>query len=333
LIETKGEFSMLINKRKYKSLVEENEELKKQLAMLVNEIKRKEEMSQEFVEAFHHEVTTTIHQHELVNSQHHVMGELVNQIKGHFDIVNDLSQHSSDNSEDLVIKGDILINSAKDMAQTSEEGRKLVSQVEQLILQLGKQLSETFEKMNYLNERSKEIELIVKVIKEIAEQTNLLALNASIEAARAGDQGRGFAVVAEEVRKLAENTAMSTNSISELTKNIQKDIQDTLTSTTSSTEMINEGIHLSTDTSQKIESISNIIYEVKKEVYEVIEKMKEQKSYSQHAMDEIEHTTSIFNKVKDLILTHISDASVVDTKLGEVMEQVELLDSRQSMKV
>ncbi|MGA5692086.1 methyl-accepting chemotaxis protein [Cytobacillus pseudoceanisediminis] len=247
-------------------------------------------------------------------------------IKDGFENVKRHSEATFTNSLTLSDKGENLIQSAKEMVKSSEEGRGSVSKSEQLIKQLGEQLEVNSQKMEALSKRSKEIEMIVQVIKDIAEQTNLLALNASIEAARAGEQGKGFAVVADEVRKLAESTATSTANISSLTKNIQDDIEATLNSTVASTELIKDGMSLSGQTTSKIDSITSLIHTVETEVSEVIEMINAQKGYSQEVADEISETKYVFDQVNELIQRHIDDARVVDEKLEGAISQVKAVN-------
>jgi methyl-accepting chemotaxis protein len=78
------------------------------------------------------------------------------------------------------------------------------------------------EQMTELDRAVRDIGKIVFVIENITEQIKLLALNATIEAARSGEAGRGFTVVADEVKELAQQTALAAHDIARQIGGIQE---------------------------------------------------------------------------------------------------------------
>ncbi len=169
--------------------------------------------------------------------------------------INDKTKENADKAEKAAELGGIIKHNAE----------KGTAQMENLI-----------EAVNAINNASKEIGKINKVIDDIAFQTNILALNAAVEAARAGEHGKGFAVVADEVRNLAGKSAAAAKDATDLIGNTMEKAAkgaEIATETSNSLGQIVEGImessaivsdiaELSNSQSAAIESITTGISEV-----------------------------------------------------------------------
>lgn len=134
---------------------------------------------------------------------------------------------------------------AKEMLQIKSEAEKMHADAIKSKNESVKAVKDTSVILEQAVGDSKDVEKINALTDEIlgiASQTNLLALNASIEAARAGEAGKGFAVVADEIRKLADDSRDTANSIQEISNNVTASVEKLAKSATDMLSFINTTI-------------------------------------------------------------------------------------------
>ena len=139
--------------------------------------------------------------------------------------VSDVFKHTQSSLQELDKDLDALQH-VTTILQTTDAGQQKVQEDVQILV----------EKVNSVSN-------VMSLIQGIADQTNLLALNASIEAARAGAAGKGFAVVAEEVRKLADETKSSVESIKDDIHQLRQLTNNIELQTKVSTENLHSGVN------------------------------------------------------------------------------------------
>lgn len=162
------------------------------------------------------------------------------------------AQQISDGAQQQAASFEEMSTSVQTNASSASEANLIAQKTVESASSADQKMSETINAISVIHDSSEKIVESVAMISDIADQTNLLALNAAIEAARAGEHGKGFAVVADEVRKLAERSALSAKEISNLIN--------------TSSEQVTQGVTLSKDAGTNLNTIIGDIKRVAGEV-------------------------------------------------------------------
>ena len=183
-----------------------------------------------------------------MNAQQHELNQLATAMNEMQATVQEVSRNTSDAA-----------SAATSASETAETGAKTVNDSIQRIERVASAIESTAVVIRQLGDDSRNIGMVLEVIRGIAEQTNLLALNAAIEAARAGEQGRGFAVVADEVRTLAKRTQDSTSQINAIIAELQQRAEQAGSTMQQSQELMNSTVATARQAGESISQISGSV--------------------------------------------------------------------------
>lgn len=221
------------------------------------------------------------------------------------------AQNGASEMNDLSNRLDKISDNSNEMDKISGDTKELSSKgldmIDTLIEKSNRTKTSTTE-VNHIvqdmNESTKQINAISETIAAITEQTNLLSLNASIESARAGEAGKGFAVVAEEIRKLAEQSKVSTEEIKAIIASIQRKSETAVKAIKSTEVVVNEQELAVGETKQ-------IFSEILKSIEILIGKV-----------DEVKISIVDINKKKQSTVSQIENISYISEQTASASEEV-----------
>jgi methyl-accepting chemotaxis protein len=124
-------------------------------------------------------------------------------------------------SEQLLESTSHVTEVAREAAGVADAGRDGLASMTESMQKLDEAMNAFTRKLATISQRAAGITSVVTAIAKVADQTNLLSVNATIEAEKAGESGRGFRIVAQEIRRLADQTALATKDIERMVRDMQ----------------------------------------------------------------------------------------------------------------
>lgn len=266
---------------------------------LVGEVNKVTTVTNTIADAMVEVENGSVTQAKMADEGAHAMEQMALGIQHVAEVAGSVSQHTQQ-IEQHIHNGHHAINESIQQMSAIQEGTSLELDV-----------------IRKLEEESKEIGVISKVITDISDQTNLLALNASIEAARAGDAGKGFAVVAGEVRKLSEQTADSAAQINVLIGKVQGYTDQAVKAAELGEENVQRGLSTIHSVESRFEEIVLAVEKITREIEQLSASAQEMSASTEEvsaSMEEMSATSgSSAEHVQEVTKSTRSQQEAIDT--------------------
>ncbi|WP_182199975.1 methyl-accepting chemotaxis protein [Paraliobacillus salinarum] len=195
--------------------------------------------------------------------------------------------------EDVNKNGENIESNSSNVLEMTNRGSQSMQTSTEQMTKINHIVKDSVDKMKKLDDQTQEISKLVLVIKDIADQTNLLALNAAIEAARAGEHGKGFAVVADEVRKLAEQVALSVNDITKIVTSIQSESDVVSTALKDGYNEVEQGTVQIKATDEIFDQITDSVKEMVTSIHATSQSLLEVSTKTQEMNKSVEEIASV----------------------------------------
>ena len=177
------------------------------------------------------------------------------------------------------------------------------------------------DRADILGRRSREIYRVLDLITEIAQETHILALNAAIEASAAGAHGDRFGVVAEEVRRLAERSRESVDSVRSLLDDFSGSIRSVVVATEEGSKSADQVLAQSRSTQDAIEQLRSALADTAGAAREISLATDEQRTASDQVVLTLREISELIQLTADSFQQFTSSAE----RLSELALSIQLL--------